>query len=158
MCDAVSHDSTCCIKMLNWVYPAVGIWKLKQTDAGAVNEHISVQKTQGQVSSLGPWHHSLFNWMEIWMWPPPLRRRVSLLKVPIVSLDNKVDPTLCPHWTTCPNSAFECNILNHVTRLVIMYQECHVNVLCNTYSMKTYILSQFEHKDVVTINQCQTFI
>ena len=40
------------------------------------------RRTQRQVNSLGPWHHSLFNWMEIWMWPPPLGRRVSLLKVP----------------------------------------------------------------------------
>ena len=37
------------------------------------------------MSSVGPWHQSLLNWMEIWVWPPPLGRRVSLLKVPIQS-------------------------------------------------------------------------
>ena len=42
------------------------------------------RRTQGQVNSLGPWHYSLFNWMEIWMWPPPLGRHVSLLKLPSI--------------------------------------------------------------------------
>ena len=39
------------------------------------------KRTQGQVNSVGPWHQSPLNWIEIWMWPPPLGRRVSLLKV-----------------------------------------------------------------------------
>ena len=38
------------------------------------------KRTQGQVNSVGPWHQSLLNWIEIWMWSPPLGRRVSLLK------------------------------------------------------------------------------
>ena len=62
------------------------IRKLKQTDAAAERRQSTskflFRKTQGQVNSVGPGHHSLLNWMEIWMWPPPLGRRVSLLKLP----------------------------------------------------------------------------
>ena len=46
--------------------------------------HPAFRRTQGQVNSVGPWHQSLLNWTEIWMWPPPLGLRVSLLKVPNV--------------------------------------------------------------------------
>ena len=62
------------------------IRELKQTDAAAERRRSTSKflfiRTQGQLNSLGPWHHSLFNWMEIWMWPPPLGCRVSLLKLP----------------------------------------------------------------------------
>ena len=60
--------------------------ELKQTDAAAERRRSTrkflFRRTQGQVNSVGPWLHSLLNWMEIWMWPPPLGRRVSLLELP----------------------------------------------------------------------------
>ena len=61
---------------------------LKQTDAAAERRRSTskflFRRTRGQVNSVGPWHQSLLNWMEIWVWPPPLGHRVSLLKVPNV--------------------------------------------------------------------------
>ena len=63
------------------------IRELKQTDTAAERRwwtsKFLFKRTEGQVNLLGPWHHSLFNWMEIWTWPPPLSRQVSLRKVPI---------------------------------------------------------------------------
>ena len=54
------------------------IRELKQTDLAAERRRsiskFLFRRTQDQVNSLGPWHHSLFNWMEIWMWPRPLGR------------------------------------------------------------------------------------
>ena len=66
--------------------------ELKQTDAAAERRRSTTKfpfrRTQGQMNSVSHWHHSLFTWKEIWMWPPPLGRRVSLLKLPNFDHDN----------------------------------------------------------------------
>ena len=61
---------------------------LKQTDAAAVRRWPTIKslfkRAQGQVNSLCPWHQwPLIEW-KFACWPPPLGRRVSLLKVPTV--------------------------------------------------------------------------
>ena len=74
------------IKLIISTADSIGVNReLKQTDAAAERRRSTsnflFRRTQGQVNILGPWHHSLYNWKEIWMWPPPLSSCVSLLKL-----------------------------------------------------------------------------
>ena len=91
------------------------IRELKQTDAAAERRRSTskflFRRTQGQVNLIGPWHHSLFNWMEIWMWPPPPGRRVSLLKLPIrKELVSRGHISVCRDHNEPPNIPTDLNV------------------------------------------------
>ena len=52
-----------------------------------------------------------FNWMEIWMWPPPLGRHVSLLKLPIIIHQSSTKIT----WQDTTDFLDEASLIRSVT-------------------------------------------